>query len=306
MQRSIYSLLILVFLAAGCYAPSTITTTVPTYPSRSFKTPPQNIVVANAYDVTTASVRENKEKLFAELLNLTVRTTSDEITKRSGIPSVFVDGYSVNSQSDSSVNKLIDDKLATHAIMITKFNSWFEQTHVDVTKNEDGSKNRQAFYDIIVDIGYSLHDVTGYKFDTLISVRRFHSSRGVLSGLLAAGPNIVSNADDAAEGIHANVDMYLKSFFIGSENRVRFLYIAKEFKEMQSALKVMDYQRAFEISERLIANNDQQISAMASYNCAVLLERSGDYDQVKSYLKESLLKYNLPPAREMMFDYRNQ
>jgi hypothetical protein len=43
---------------------------------------------------------------------------------------------------------------------------------------------------------------------------------------------------------------------------------------------------------------------MAAYNCAVLLEYMGRYNEVKYYLEESLRAFALPDAKIMLQDYR--
>lgn len=295
-------LLLLLLVCGSCYMPKAIFTSLPTLPTREFKTPPQKIVVANAYDLKEASVRNNKEILFGELINLAMRQTSNELTRRGAIPSEFVMGVSV-TKNDSSVSALMNKYNASDAIIIKSFDAFFDQTRVDVTESDQG-KNRQAFYDIVVGIGYSFHNKAGHVFDTLISARKFHSSRSVVSGLFAAGPNIVSNSVDAAEGINANVDMYLKSFFSSTEPRTRAVYISSAFKEVGAAMRESDHERAFELSEKLMTSDKKMVAALAGYNCAVLLEYLGRYDQVKYYLEKSLNTYSTPQAEEMMMDYR--
>jgi hypothetical protein len=301
MLKKVAPFLALLYLCTGCYVSKTITSTIPTLPTRQFKIPPQKIVVGNAYDITKADVRNNKEQLFGELINLTVRHASNEINRRSEIPASFVEGLTV--RNDSSINALMTEQLASHAIIIKSFNAYFEQTDVVVTETESG-KNREAFYDIIVDIRYAFHSWSGHQFDTLISVRKFHSSRTVLSGLLAAGPNVVKNSADAADGIYANVDLYLKSFFSGSEQRSRNIYISKDFKAMDNAIKVSDYEKAFEESEKHMTSDKKTIAAMAAYNCAVLLEHLGQYSRVKYYLEESMARQPMPETEVMLLDYR--
>lgn len=301
MSKSHLVFLLILISCAGCYVPKTLTTTIPTLPTREFKTPPQKIVVANAYDVKDAEARNNKEQLFGELINLTVRHVSNEINRRSEIAATFVEGLAV--RNDSSITSLMKEQLASHGIVIRSFNTYFEQTEVVVTESE-GGKNREAFYDIIVDIRYSFHNWSGFQFDTLISVRKFHSSRSVLSGLLAAGPNVVKNSEDAADGIYANVDMYLKSFFKGSEPRTRNLYVSKEFKEMDMAVNSSDHERAFMESEKMMKSDKNTVAAMAAYNCAVLLEYMGQYNKVKYYLEESLARQKMMETEVMLQDYR--
>jgi hypothetical protein len=293
------------FLNVSCIIPVTLNTSIPTLPTRDFKTPPAKIVVANAYDVKTASVRDNKEKLFGELIDITVRHTSNEINRRSEIPATFVEGVAIPShQPDSSIQKLMTTHLASHAIIVKSFNASFEQTEVNVTEADDGSKNRQAMYDIIVDIGYTFHNWSGRQFDTLISARKFHSSRNVLSGLLAAGPNIVANSEDATDGIYANVDMYLKSFFKGTENRTRLINTTKEFKEVNSLIRAGEHEKAFQVCESLRSSDKQDVASRASYYCAVLLEYMERYNEVKFYLEESLRGYYILDAEIMLRDYR--
>ncbi len=301
MSKSHLVFLLILINCASCYVPKTLTTTIPTLPTREFKTPPQKIVVANAYDVKEADVRNNKEQLFGELINLTVRHAANEINRRSEIAASFVEGLAI--RNDSSITALMKEQLASHAIVIRSFNSYFEQTEVVVTESE-GGKNREAFYDIIVDVRYTFHNWSGIQFDTLISVRKFHSSRRVLSGLLAAGPNVVKNSEDAADGIYANVDLYLKSFFKGSEPRTRNLYVSKEFKEMDNAINVSDYERAFMESEKLMKSDKATVAAMAAYNCAVLLEYMGQYNKVKYYLEESMARQKMMETEVMLQDYR--
>jgi len=287
----------------GCTSSIIISNTIPTLPSRAIKNPPDKIVVGNAFDVTKAEVREKKEKLFAELVDLTVRHTSNEINRRTEIPASFEEGQTVNSnQPDSSVQALMTRNRASHAIIVNSFEAFMEQTHVEVTETE-GSKSKRAYYDIIVEIGYSFHNWSGHQFDTLISVRRFHSSRMVLSGLLAVGPGIVSNSSDASEGIFANVDLYLNSFFTGRANRDRMLHVTKEFKPVGDAIRQADFNTAFLHSERLMTSADAAIAAKAAFNCAVILEHEGKYNQVKYYLDESLRFGKLTEARSMMDDY---
>jgi hypothetical protein len=221
-----------------------------------------------------------------------VRHTSNEINRTTEIPAIFIEGQVIpSSQPDSVVQQLMLAQNASHAIIIKSFNSYFEQTDLVVTTDNTGSKNREAHYDIIVTVGYTLHNWSGRKFDTLISARKYHSSRNVLSGLLAAGPNIVMNSSDAIDGIYANVDIYLKSFFKGSEPRKRMILFTKEMKELKPLIKSQEYEKAIEYCKNFIDSSNMNLGAKAAYNCAVLLEYLERYGEVKEYLLESQKRY---------------
>lgn len=240
------------------------------------------------------------------LLNHAVRHTDFIIDKQVDAKSFFEEGLLIPPATrGSSTRNLMTAYNATHAILITSFNIYFEQTDVVVTQHEGGGKSREAFYDMVAEIGYSFRDQKGPLYDTLISLRKFHSSRAVISGQLAAGPNIVSNTEESVGGVEANVETYLRSFFPGEDMRSRFLFVTKEFKAVGTALKNLDYKKAFDLSEKLSTSMDNLIAARAYFNCAVLLEYERNYESAKIYLQEALKRNTLQEAEMMFLDYQN-
>jgi hypothetical protein len=289
-------------LATGCNIPMVMQTTVPTFPWYQMEQKAEKITITNTYNVKAQSYRENKEVLFNNLISLASEKLKQELEKRT-TATITVTPYQDTLQL--SIDTLFAQSDASYGIFIKFFDASFDQTEVVVTKTETG-KEREAFYDIVVSIRYEIRSDSQKPFDTVITVRRFHSSRMVLSGLLAAGPSIVSNEDDAREGVLTNVDLYLRNFFSGTESRSRFLYVKKEFEDVGIAVNQNDYPRAFEACEKLADAKDSQIASRAYYNCAVLLEKMEDYGKVKAYLRESLKIQHSTQASEMLKDYQFQ
>jgi len=285
-----------------CTMPLAVQTSIPTYPSHPLNPQPENLIIANTFDVSSKSFRDNKEKQFMVLTGHTMRHASMQIEKRSDIDVDVVEGPIYSAHPDS-VRLLMAQRNATHAILITSFDAYFEQTRVEVTKDENG-KSKLAYYDLVVDIGYIMQNQDRIISDVPVSMRKFHSSRSVMSGLLAAGPNIVSNTDDVVDGVHANVDLFLKEYFPGSEPRTRPLFVTREFKDVGTSIKAGNYQGAFDVSERLTSAPNIDVSAKALYNCAVLSEYFSKHDIVRYYLEEALNKQSFMEAREMLHDYR--
>lgn len=299
LTQLVFYILVVLF-ASACSLPTVLQNTIITYPPHPVVPVPEKLVVANLFDVKAQNYRDNKNELFVKLIEETVNRTA----------TVMGEGFEVPASAEPDLIRYADSLLArqqaSHGIFITKFNAYFDQTHMEVTKTETG-KEREAFYDIVVEIGYSMRGPGVQQFDTVIVARRNHSSRSVLSGLLAAGPNIVSNRDDALEGALVNVDLYAKCFFDGRETRARWLYVKKDFEAVDHAVQRSDYEAAFQASEKLTENRDPKISAKAYYNCAVLLEQMGRYEKVKPYLQESLrIQSTFDDAREMLRDYWHQ
>lgn len=291
-------------MSMSCASFTTIQTTIPTYPPHPLEPVPERVVIANAFDVKSADYRDKKTEEFMLLIDSAMTHAARQIKDRSLADAEVVRRSVVPIHNGDSVEAFIRYARATHGMFITSYNASFLQTRVDVTETEAG-KEREAFYDLIVDVKYALRSLEGLAFDTLVSVRRFHSSRIVLSGLLAAGPSIVSNQDDALEGSIVNVDHYLKSFFLGQETRIRRLTFTKEFKAVEELIRQSNYASAFEGSKELTASADKKTSANAYYICAVLAEREGDFESAKTYLRESLMRQNDMEVQQMLADYRH-
>jgi hypothetical protein len=305
-SHSIYlsgKILIILIAFAGwqCAVPVMIQTSIPTYPSHPLVPEPDRMVIANAYDVSANSFRDNKEKQFIILTGHMMRHAAMQIEKRSNIKVDVVEGP-VHPAHPDSVRVLMAKHSATHAILITSFNAFFDQTHVNVTKTENG-KDKEAFYDIVVDVGYIMQDLDNNISKTPVSMRKFHSSRNVVSGLLAFGPNIVSNTDDVVDGVHANVDSYLKEYFPGSEPRSRPLFVTQEFRDVGTAIKAGNYEVALNLSQQLTESPNNEIAVRALYNCAVLSEYYSRHLAAKSFLEEALMKQDLIEASNMLSDY---
>lgn len=299
---SILSSLILASCTPGVQM---MNTTIPTQPM--FNVVPDQLVLLSTVDVVAQNYRDNKEELFLAMLDSILLTASREIKIRSEVVAEPLYGTTKTSadkaERDNQILSIMLDNGSSDAIVISSFDVFFEQTRVDVTRNEDGTKDREAYYDIVSKIIYLWFDNDGLFKETPIELRRFHSSRGVLSGLFAAGPNVVSKKDEAFGMVMDNLNTYLNQFFPGRMLRSRPLFVGKEFSVVKIAIDAGDFDRALTECHQYMDSPDKKIAARAHYNYAVLLERVNQYDEVKSHLMASLQLYRLVEAYEMMRDY---
>jgi len=290
-------------LLASCSTPKNIISyTSRTIPIYAVDPPPQKIILLNNYDVASKKYRDNKEQLFLQLIDTMMYWAGKRINENSGIETEVIRGYTP-ANGDSTIYRLIANHKATHAITVSNFDVSFEQTRVDVTKDNSGSKNREAYYDIVADISYSL-----YAQDSLIRRRdlhqsRFHSSRSVASGLLAAGPNVVVQKDDAYRIVMEIWQQYLNYFFPGEKMRSRPVFINKGFEAVGQAVSRQDYEAALTESLRFIGDPDKTKAAKACYNCAVFFDRKNQPEEAKKYLRQSLSFATLVEAKQMWYDF---
>lgn len=305
-MKSIFLSGILAFILCSCSSSvHMMHTAIPTKPV--YNVSPEKLIALHTVNVPAQNYRSNKEELFLSILDSCVMTLSREASMRiniDAIPIVGITKLSLEGESgDNELKELITSKGATDAIVITDFDVYFSQVRVDVTRNDDGSKSREAYYDIISTMDYAWYTTEGLFKREKIEISRTHSSRSVLSGLLAAGPNIVSNSEDAIILIRENLNDYLNKYLPGFSPRMRPLFVGKPFVNLSTMITAKDYERALSHCQRYTEDPDKKIAARASYNCAVLLEGMNRHSEVLNYLEQSLRNFHLAEAWSMKQDY---
>lgn len=292
-------------MMGSCASVHTVRTGVPITPIHQVN--PQRILLLNAYDVTVNEYRNKKEQFFMVLTDKALLDISRDIQNRIGVEAPTKLGLTRTDSTaysrDSIVMNLMREQQASDGIVITSFNVNFEQTEVVVTRDEDGSKNREAHYDIISNIRYLWYDREGLFRDEEIDVRRFHSTRSVLSGLLAFGPNVVKQQEDVYSIVEENTIRYLNLFLPGYDVRVRPVFTGNEFSTFKHAIDGSDFEKALNEVLRLTSHPDRKVAAQANYNAAVMYERLKHYHEVKKHLLESSRLYRYEFTNVMLVDY---
>ena len=292
-------------LLVSCNASNRIISyTIPTKPVYVLTHPPQKILLLNIYNVAKEKYRDNKEELFVQFIDTMMNWAAEKIHTGERINTEVRKGFTdTKGNTDSTVAALIARYNATHAIAVSSFNVFFEQTHVEVTKDDDKSKSREAFYDIEADIKYLLYSADKLIWEKDLKLSRFHSSRSVISGILAAGPNIVVRKEDAYRIVQENWQQYLNHIIPGEKMLTRPVFSVKGFKAIGQAISRQDYEAALIESLRFVDDPDKEKAAKYCYNCAVFFERKNQLEEAKKYLNRSLRLFSLDEARLMGRDF---
>ena len=167
---------------------------------------PGNILVINSFDVMSAKVRKNKKALFIQLTD----SLKQILYESSPVPNVkmIVIPDLIKDTSESNIHSLMVQNNASKAIVIKNLDAFFNQTGVEVTREADG-KNRTASFDICSVITYRLYQIGGIDNDSEISTCEFFTTRSVVSGFFAAGPDIVGKKQHALKIVRKNGLEYL-------------------------------------------------------------------------------------------------
>jgi hypothetical protein len=148
-------ILIMVLLLDACsiYQPQ-ILSKIRTFPTYPIQPAPDSILLVNTYDIRAENLRDNKEKLFIELIDSTHLELSRNIGHRTPVPTYIAYGLSKPGPA-GDLRPLLMEYHASHAIAVTYFDVSFVQEDLVVTEDEYG-KSKEAYYDIVSEINYSL------------------------------------------------------------------------------------------------------------------------------------------------------
>jgi hypothetical protein len=168
------------------------------------------LLIINSFDANAKKSRKNKKELFNDL-SIRIRTIlSEEINRRGFREAVIIEELIENSTGQDSIYfQLMKSKQASGAIVIKDINVWFEQTGVDVVK-EGKSKSRTAYYDICSEVSYVLYNQSTFEKENAINRCEYFTERSVMSGLLAAGPDIVGKSKHAFNMVEKNAKEYAR------------------------------------------------------------------------------------------------
>lgn len=170
---------------------------------------PVNMLIINSFDAMSMKARKNKKELFGQLADslkqILYNSTPPPLGGRLIIVPELVRAV---AHSDSVILVLLANNNASKAIIIKDVDASFYQTHVDVVKEKDG-KTRTAFYDICAKISYQFYSKDVKMKESDITSCEFFTKRNVMSGLFAAGPDIVGKKKEAFKIIRKNALDYI-------------------------------------------------------------------------------------------------
>lgn len=167
------------------------------------------VLIVSAIDLKAQKMRQNKKALFAELISELKIMIEIELNKRSNAKIEIINEFILVGEDE--IFKLMKERNANKAIVINQFDVFFNQVDVEVSSTPEG-KTRVARYDICSDITYLEYRATLLVDSSTVHECEFYSNRTVASGLLAAGPSIVSNKKEALHITRRNVEKYFYNF----------------------------------------------------------------------------------------------
>jgi hypothetical protein len=207
--------MMLAFALVGCSAENTVAAagSPPVYRYYT-DSGPRRILLLNACNLDSNHYRKKKKALFKKFIDSVLLVCKAEINLKEGMEAeTMPDAATGFGLVSDSVYTLMEKKGATHAVVITGFDVDFEQTKVEVTKQNDGNKSRRAFYDINSTMHFVIYASHSILKDLKLKKNSYYGSRSVVSGFFAAGPSVIAQSEDAWQITHSNLKIFLATFF---------------------------------------------------------------------------------------------
>ena len=190
-----------------------------------------------------------------------------------------------------------------YVITIDNYNLYFDQ-EVEVNENEDGSKSKTAYYDLVLETYTTIYDREGIVIRKIKDENRIlHDTRGVISGLLAVGPSM-GKADRNVELISRELgEYYISKFYPSTIPELRTFYSSKEFKSSAKAYKHQNWDKVEQELMLLTKHPDTKIQGRAAYNLAIFYENMGQYDDMDYWMRRAEEKLGKIPDNDLINNY---
>lgn len=176
---------------------------------------------------------------------------------------------------------------ANYFLSLNAYNLYFDQ-EVEVVKQEDGTKDRTAYYDLVVESYITMYDKDGEMLHQFHDERRIeHDKRSVISGLLAVGPSM-GKADKNAVFISTELGRsFIQKFYPRAYFEQRQFYHTKVFKSAYKAYLMEDWDIVEAELLKLTETSKPEIAGKAAHNLSVLYENINRQDDMEYWREKA-------------------
>ncbi|MTI20465.1 tetratricopeptide repeat protein [Fulvivirga sp. RKSG066] len=293
-----YSLVILAIFCTsivGCLSSTSYRKTV----SPELYTPEnfQNIGIVSAFDTSLLTFNQKKKvHVFSQGSQNILVELAQEFKKQSDLEVLVADqlirgaaevSCSSETYKPTAVGTVTDNSY-DFTIVLEAYDLYFDQ-EVEVQKDDDGSKTRTAYYDLIARACIALYDSNGHEINKVTVTEKHinYDKRSVLSGLLAVGPSM-GNADKEVKRLSKDIAKeYVAKYHPQEVMITKNIYRQKELKGGVRALVFGNWSEAITFFSRYTNDPDSKIAGKAAYNLSVAYEALGMMDDATYWYEQA-------------------
>ncbi len=211
MNRYFISVICIVILSAqGCKPPMVTYKTVP--PEIALQDSSKSFLLVDAGNINVPGmmITKKREAVITELSKNYLVLLQDAVEKKLRTKAVIDTTVTIEmvqqiqNKNDAVTESLMRKHNANVIVLVQSYNGGFTQDEVVKATNTDGSTSKTAYYSVYFQTEARI--VQGKEwYSKTINASRKHSSRNVVSGLLARGPGYEANKKDLADMMEQNV-----------------------------------------------------------------------------------------------------
>ena len=167
-------------------------------------------------------ITKKREKVVSEIAKNYLTSLQHQIGQLLPIKAVIADSISEETyqqllnHNENAIAALLQQYNARIIVQLKSYDAGFNQDRVEKTKTSSGGTEKIAYYSVFFETEASIYQNNEW-IDKTIQVSRPHSSREVLSALLARGPGYESNKKDIEEMMKENTAKLCELFLSTKE-----------------------------------------------------------------------------------------
>lgn len=287
-------LLILLLLCESCskYISYTITTPPAIQTSGSHK----HMAFINKYDYTNLTFdNKKKKKVFTTAVQNLISKLESSFNSDETFSFIILDslvqGVALKSfpevMNESNIISFCERENTDLLLVLEFFDAYF-LTETEVEEDEDGSKSRTNYVDLIVDAGFTLYSKTGEFLDRVkVTESNFYQSRPSLSSLIVIGPSMGKAGDEVNDLVKRIGENYIYNFYPGNEMVRTKIYTGKAFQEVTPFIDRHDWLGAIDLLLPLTKSENSKTATKAMHNLASVYEVKGNYEASEYWKRKS-------------------
>jgi hypothetical protein len=176
-----------------------------------------------------------------------------------------------------------------YLLTLDNYHLFFDQEVEVIVDEDDGSKSKSAYYDLVLNTYVTIYNEEGQVVDKIKDeLRIFHNKRTVLSGLFAIGPSM-GKADKNTLLISDELGRnFIQKFYPLNISEKREFYSAKKFAIAFKAYNMQNWKTCEKELLSLAESADPKIEGRAAYNLSVLYENLNRTSEMEFWHRRAL------------------
>ena len=250
-------------------------------PEIELDSPIQTFAFASAFDTSEINLNKSNQELVTvqgsnQLIEGVIEGFNSNEDYNLKPLDTLIEGHAYERNPALMPAEIITDLCSiakTDAVLILEGYEAFLDKEVEVEEKDDGSKERTAYYDLVIGGYFTIYDNSGVSLiRTVASERIAYDSRGVISGLLAFGPSVKKTAPKVNQVSKELGMRFVHKFYPDTLFIPRNYYSGKPFQSVKHDFKNRDWNSAEEKLIEFAKSSDPKIKGKAAYNLSIVYQ----------------------------------